>query len=177
MIDFGFFLQDIRGNSWPRVIRIILTFTTFILLLHPRLLLPSPCHDQDNSFFISLLRSYVIINRKIINLVTTFTTPPPQSKNVFFFSFSHYVNSTMIKRKTFFSISALRSIRHGYTKRNVILLNHYFDYATIMKKGFFFHFTGTFTMEISSYMILLRSLHHQPVEKIPKWYVPRKKYV
>ena len=35
---------------------IILTFTTFIFLLHPRLLLPSPCHDQDNSFFISLLR-------------------------------------------------------------------------------------------------------------------------
>ena len=35
---------------------IILTFTTFIFLLHLRLLLPSPCHDQDNSFFISLLR-------------------------------------------------------------------------------------------------------------------------
>ena len=35
---------------------IILTFTTFIFLLHPRHLLPSPCHDQDNSFFICLLR-------------------------------------------------------------------------------------------------------------------------
>ena len=56
---------------------IILTFTTFIFLLHPRLLLPSPCHDQDNSFFTSLLRSYVMIKRKIINLVTTFTTLRP----------------------------------------------------------------------------------------------------
>ena len=36
--------------------KIILTFTTFIFLLHLRLLLPSPCHNQDNSFFISLLR-------------------------------------------------------------------------------------------------------------------------
>ena len=77
MIDFGFFLYDIRGTGWPRVIRIILTFTTFILLLHPRLLLLSPCHDQDNYFFISLLRSYVMIKRKIINLVITFTTQPP----------------------------------------------------------------------------------------------------
>ena len=34
---------------------IILTFTTFIFLLHSRLLQPSPYHDQDNSFFISLL--------------------------------------------------------------------------------------------------------------------------
>ena len=55
----------------------ILTFTTFIFLLHSRLLLPSPCHDQDNSFFISLLPSYVMIKRKIISLVTTFTTPQP----------------------------------------------------------------------------------------------------
>ena len=54
-----------------------LTFATFIFLLNPRLLLPSTCHDQDNSFFISLLRSYVMIKRKIINLVTTFTTPRP----------------------------------------------------------------------------------------------------
>ena len=32
-----------------------LTFATFIFLLNPRLLLPSACHDEDNSFFISLL--------------------------------------------------------------------------------------------------------------------------
>ena len=53
----------------------ILTSTTFIFQLHSRLL--TPCHDQDNYFFISLLRSYIMIKRKIINLVTTFTTPQP----------------------------------------------------------------------------------------------------
>ena len=40
------------------------------------------------------------------------------------------------------------------------LLNHYFDYATIIKKNVIFYFTGTLTVEISSYMILRRSLHH-----------------
>ena len=64
-------------TAWFWQKKIILTFTTFIFLLHPRLLLPSPCHDQDNSFFISLLPSYVMIKRKIISLVTTFTTPRP----------------------------------------------------------------------------------------------------
>ena len=43
-------------------------------LLHPRLLLPSPCHDQDNYFY------YIYASwskRKIINLVCTFTTLRP----------------------------------------------------------------------------------------------------
>ena len=33
-----------------------------------------------------------------------------------------YVHYAMIKRKTFFFISALRSIRHGYRKRNLIFI-------------------------------------------------------
>ena len=64
----------LQGDSDKK--NIILTFATFIFLLNPRLLLlPLTYHDQDNSFFISLLRSYVMIKRKIINLVTTFSTP------------------------------------------------------------------------------------------------------
>ena len=62
--------------------KIILTFATFIFLLpNSGLLLPSTyasaCHDQDNSFFVSLLRSYVMIKRKIIKLVTSSPTPRP----------------------------------------------------------------------------------------------------
>ena len=43
-------LRSLQRDSDKK--NIILTFT---FLLHPRLLLPSPCHDQENSFFISLL--------------------------------------------------------------------------------------------------------------------------
>ena len=46
-----------------------------------------------------------MIKRKIINLVTMFTTPQPYSKKVFFFF-----------------ILALNSIRHGYKKRNLIFI-------------------------------------------------------
>ena len=42
-------LRSLQRDSDKK--NIILTFPTFIFLLHPRLLLPSPCHDQGNSFF------------------------------------------------------------------------------------------------------------------------------
>ena len=42
-------------TAWFWQKNIVLTFTTFIFLLHPCLLLPSQCHDQGDSFFISLL--------------------------------------------------------------------------------------------------------------------------
>ena len=45
-------LCSLQRDSDPKIY--YLTFTTFISLLHPRLLLPSPCHDQDNYVFISL---------------------------------------------------------------------------------------------------------------------------
>ena len=47
-------LRSLQRDSDQKIY--YLTFTTFISLLHPRLVLPSPCHDQDNSVFISLLR-------------------------------------------------------------------------------------------------------------------------
>ena len=116
----------------------ILTFTTFIFLLHPRLVLPSPCHDQDNSCFVSLLHSYIMIKRKIIWLlrslhhdlrvkryffheVTMFTMPWLREKS--FFSFQHYVQYAMVTEEEIW-----------------LWLNHYFDYTTIMKKrSFLFH--------------------------------------
>ena len=126
----------------------ILTFTTFIFLLHPRLVLPSPCHDQDNSFFVSLLHSYIMIKRKIIWLLRSLCHDLRVKR--YFFSLSHYVHYAMIKRKIFFFISALRSICHGYRRRNLTLIEpllwlHY-DY----EKTFFF-ISPRHSMEISSY--------------------------
>ena len=100
----------------------ILTSTTFIFQLNAHLLPPLPCHDQDNYFFISLLRSYIMIERKIINLVTTLLHHNLRVKK-YLFSFSHYTTFTTswLREKTFF-ILALRSIHHGCRKRNLIFI-------------------------------------------------------
>ena len=100
----------------------ILTSTTFIFQLNARLLPPLPCHDQDNYFFISLLRSYIMIERKIINLVTTLLHHNLRVKKYLFW-FSHYTTFTTswLREKTFF-ILALRSIHHGCRKRNLIFI-------------------------------------------------------
>ena len=60
----------------------------------------------------------------------------------------------MINRKTFFSFRHYVQYAMVTKKEIWFLLQHYFDYVTIMKKILFLYFTGTFTVEISSYMIL-----------------------
>ena len=69
--------------------------------------------------FISLLRSLHHDQMLKNNLVTTFTTPWSRVKKNFFF---HYIHYAMIKRKTFFFISALRSICQGHRKKNLIFI-------------------------------------------------------
>ena len=71
--------------------------------------------------FISLLRSLHHDQMLKNNLVTTFTTPWSRVKN-YFFLFFHYIHYAMIKRKTFFFISALRSICQGHRKKNLIFI-------------------------------------------------------
>ena len=118
-----------------------MTFTAFIFLLHPCLLLASPCHHQDNSFFISLLRSYVMINkRKIIrwlrslrhdlrvkndfflSLPTTFTTPWLREKP--FFHFGITFNTPLLQKKKFDFIEPLLWLCYDYEK-NVFVLFHW----------------------------------------------------
>ena len=71
--------------------------------------------------FISLLRWLHHDQMLKNNLVTTFTTPCSRVKN-YFFLFFHYIHYAMIKRKTFFFISALRSICQGHRKKNLIFI-------------------------------------------------------
>ena len=75
-----------------------LFFLLIIKLISPLRLLCQDLGKLHNfiSLLISLLRSNVMIKRKIIYLVTTFITPRPQCKKKFFFSF----------------IQSLRSLRH-----------------------------------------------------------------
>ena len=86
------------------------------------------------------------------HLVTKFTTPWSREKN-FFFSFQHYIHYAMVTRKV-----------------NWYLLHDYLDYATVIKKYPFFHFTATFTTQIYSYI----SLRCKPVAKVSKRYPPQK---
>ena len=96
-------LRSLQRDSDKK--NLILTFT---FLLHPRLLLPSPCHDQENSFFISLLlllrhdqkKKIIIIwlllpwpevKSFFFRLVATFNTPWSQEKK-----FDFYCTTTLI---------------------------------------------------------------------------------
>ena len=108
-----------------------MTFTNFLFLLHPRLLLIWPCHDQQNYFF---------------HFFATLSTSWSKEKK----SFGYYA---MIKRKRF-SISALRSMRCGHRKRNLICIALVLWLRYDHEKNILFYFTATFTLEVSSYMIL-----------------------
>ena len=109
-------LSEEKAWFWQK--NIILTFTTFIFLLHQRLLLPSPCHDQENSFFhffptfttswskekkiIWLLRSLrhnLRVKKYFFHLVTTFNTPWSREKP--FFHFGTTFNTTWSQKKKF----------------------------------------------------------------------------
>ena len=159
---------------------IILTFTTFIFLLHQRLLLPSPCHDQENSFFhffpmfttlwskekkiICLLRSLrhnLKVKKYFFHLVTTFNTPWSREKPFFHFGTTFNTTWSQKKKFDFYWITTWTTLRPW---KNVI----------------FFNFTGTFTMEISSYMILhLLTMHTTSLtcRKFPNDILPGKKHV
>ena len=108
------------------------TLTTFSVLPYPRFLLPLPCHDQGNSFF---------------HFFATFTTSWSKEKKLIwslrslrhnlrvkkvFFSFSHHLHYAMIKKKKFFSCRHYVKYAMVTEKEIWFLLNHYFDYATIM---------------------------------------------
>ena len=114
------------------------TLTTFSFLPYPRFLLPLPCHDQGNSFF---------------HFFATFTTSWSKEKKLIwslrslrhnlrvkkvFFSFSHHLHYAMIKKKKFFSCRHYVKYAMVTEKEIWFLLNHYFDYATIMKEMFYF---------------------------------------
>ena len=124
-------------------------FRHFIFLLpNSRLLLPSTnastFHDQDNSFFVSLLRSYVMIKRKIISLVTTSTTPRPYRKKFFF----HY---------------SLRSLRHDWEENLFFHFGITLNTPLLQKKKFDFYWNTTSTTlrlwkKFSSFISLGRSL-------------------
>ena len=125
-------------------------------------------HNEERKFF--------------FHLVTTFTTPWSKEKN--FFSFCNYVHNTMIKRKKFFSFSHYvyyamvkknlffsfqHYIRYAMVTRKInwLLLHHYLDYTTIIKK--FIFLITTLTMQVSS-CISLRFTN----EKVSKRYPPKK---
>ena len=80
----------------------------------------------------------------------------------------------MIKRKTFFSFG--HYVQYAMvTKQDIwFLLNRYFDYATIMREMVFFYFTGTFTMELSSYMTYIAHGITNLSKKIPNGILPGK---
>ena len=171
-------LPEEKAWFWQK--NIILTFTTFIFLLHQRLLLPSPCHDQENSFFhffpmfttlwskekkiICLLRSLrhnLKVKKYFFHLVTTFNTPWSREKPFFHFGTTFNTTWSQKKKFDFYWITTLTTLRPW---KNVI----------------FFNFTGTFTMEISSYMILhLLTMHTTSLtcRKFPNDILPGKKHV
>ena len=133
-------------------ISISLTFTSCIVITFS--------FSYHHTFTTSWLRQKKI-SLLIIKLISQLRSLRHDLRvKIFFFFITYYVHYAMIKRKPFFFISALRSIRHCYRKRNLIFIEPLlwlrYDYEKIV----LFYFTGTFTMEISSYMIFHRSLHH-----------------
>ena len=77
----------------------------------------------------------------------------------------------MIKRKKkFFFISALHSLRHGHKKNKLIFIAPLPGLRYDHKKISFFNFTTTFTMQISSYILL----RYQHVAKVSTRYPPQK---
>ena len=157
---------------------IILTFTTFIFLLPPRLLRPSHVMIKIIIFFVSLLRSLRHDQKKNNNLVTTFTTSWIRVINLFFW-FRDYVPYAMIKRKTFY-FSFRHYVQYAMiTEKNIFISSLLWLRYNYEKNGFFC-FIGTFIMEISFYMII-----HLPAalntsltcQKNPKQYTPHEKHV
>ena len=83
-----------------------------------------------------------------------------------FFSFLCYTFYVMIKAKKIIWLLRHDQEKNVSPSRHYVqcavvtekeiwfLLHYYFDYATIMRKNILFYFTATFTLEISSYMIL-----------------------
>ena len=105
----------------------------------------------------SFLYYVIMIKRKIINLVTTFTTPRPWLREKPFFSFRHYVQYAIVTEKEIW-----------------FLLSHYFDYATIMKKLFFFISLGR---SLWKYLFTWSFLAHyitNLLKKFPDGIVPGK---
>ena len=93
-------------------------------------------HDQDNSFFVSLLRSLRHDQKKNNNLVTTFTTSWPRVVSLFLW-FRHYVQYAMIKRKIFYF--SLLWLRYNYEKNGVFCFI-----------GTFVHYGNIFLHELTS---------------------------
>ena len=138
-----------------------MTFTTFIFLLHPCLLLTSPCHHQDNSFFIFLLHSYVMINkRKIIrwlrslrhdlsvksnfflSLPTTFTMPWLKEK--LFFHFGITFNTPLLQKKKFDFYWTTTLLCYDY-ENNVFALFHW----DIHDGNIFLHYLKSLTTSLT----------------------------
>ena len=90
------------------------------------------------------------------HIFATFTKPWSREKT--FFWFCYHVHYAMIKRKkSFFHLSHYFHYVIVTGKRNLIFITPLLWLCYDHKKKHFFHFTTTFTMQISSYIIL-----HQP---------------
>ena len=107
-------------------------------------------------FFIFLLLSLRHSQKQII--IIWLLLPWPRVKK-FFFSFSHYVQPwSQEKNFDFYCTTTLTTLRSW-------------------KKMFFFYFTCTFTMEMSSYMILhlpTTLIRHYPSKNFPNDILPGK---
>ena len=109
-------------------------------------------------FFISLLLSWRHDQKK--KIIWLLLLPWPRVKKYFFFSFSHYVQYAMVTQKEIW-----------------LLLCHYFDYTTIMKKMFFFISLGRSLCKCFltwSYIYLLCSYITNLSKKFPNDILPRK---
>ena len=131
-----------------------ITFTTFIFLLYHVFYYRHHVMIKRIFFFFIFFASFnkSWSKEKKNHLVTTFTTPWPKVKT-FFFSLVTAFTTPWSREKPFFSFWHHVQYAMVTEKEIWFLMHHYFDYATIMKK-ILFYFTITFTMEVSSYMIL-----------------------
>ena len=86
-----------------------------------------------------------------------------------FFSFSYYFHYAMINRKMFFFFSFQHYIRYAMvtSKRNRFLLHHYFDYATIIKK---ISFLISLRRSLCKYLLNLTLLltKNPPIDILPR---------
>ena len=132
-----------------------ITFTTFIFLLYHVFYYRHHVMIKRIFFFFIFFATFNTSwsKEKKNHLVTTFTTPWPKVKTFFFFSLVTAFTTPWSREKPFFSFWHHVQYAMVTEKEIWFLMHHYFDSATIMKK-ILFYFTITFTMEISSYMIL-----------------------